>query len=355
MRLPSIRSDQAVWHLVLGGLVPGGPVPRGLVPGGLVLGGLLLGSVACSGQAGEDEPGEAPPFNAGAAGMAGAGASGVGGAGSGLMGMAAPNGVLPEQPGGDTLPVQAGGAPAEGGGGAGGSETGGDEPRVASLERILVFSRTVGFRHDSIAAGVQALSALGAANGFAVEATEDAAELSDDGLAGYDVVVWLNTTADVLDADQQAAFERFIQAGGGWVGVHSASDTEYDWPWYGQLLGGGAYFQNHPVIQVAELNVEDPSHPSTAHLPATFSLEDEWYNFQTNPRASVSVLMTLNESSYQPGEDAMGDDHPIAWYHEFDGGRAWYTALGHRQELYQDPVFTGHLLGGIRWAAGVAP
>lgn len=319
-----------------------------------------LGVLACSGDANEDG---APPspltmFGAGAAGMPSNGAgSGAGGAGSGLTGTPEANGVVPLQPGESTLPgqpAQAGGASAEGGGS--GTDNTGGAPSSAppSLESVLVFTRTTGFRHDSIAAGVQALVALGVANGFAVEQTEEPAVFSDAGLADHDVVVWLNTTADVLDADQQAAFERYIRAGGGWVGVHSASDTEYDWPWYGQLLGGGAYFQIHPAIQTAELNVEEGSHPSTAHLPATFSMEDEWYNFQANPREAVTVLMTLNEASYQPGEGAMVD-HPIAWYHEFDGGRAWYTALGHRQELYQDPRFTQHLLGGIRWVAGVAP
>jgi cytochrome c len=319
-----------------------------------------LGALACSGEANEDGAPDSPlpTFGAGAAGMPsnGAATSGVGGAGSGLTGTPETNGSVPLQPGGSTLPgqpAQAGGA-SSGGGGSAGDSTGGPTGTPPSLENVLVFTRTTGFRHDSIAAGVQALVTLGDANGFAVEQTEDPIAFSDAGLSEYDVVVWLSTTADVLDAEQQAAFERYIRAGGGWVGVHSASDTEYDWPWYGQLLGGDAYFRIHPAIQTAELNVEEGSHPSTAHLPATFSMEDEWYNFQANPRASVSVLMTLNESTYVAGEGAM-TDHPIAWYHEFDGGRAWYTALGHRQELYQDPRFTQHLLGGIRWVAGVAP
>jgi type 1 glutamine amidotransferase len=223
------------------------------------------------------------------------------------------------------------------------------------LENVLVFTRTLGFRHDSIAAGVEAIRALGQAGGFEVQNSEDPTVFSDAGLAPYDVVVWLSTTADVLGPEQELAFQRFIQAGGGWVGVHAAADTEYDWPWYGQLLGGGAYFVSHPVIQSVEVVVEGGEHASTAHLPARFSFEDELYNYRENPRAATTVLMTLDESSYQPGADAMGADHPIAWYHEFDGGRAWYTGFGHRTELYQDPLFTQHLLGGIRWAAGVEP
>jgi type 1 glutamine amidotransferase len=219
---------------------------------------------------------------------------------------------------------------------------------------VLVFTRTAVFRHASIEAGVEAIRQLGNGNGFAVSQTEDAMTFSDEGLAPYDVVVWLSTTGDVLDNAQQAAFERFIRAGGGWVGVHAAADTEYDWAWYGQLLGGAAYFLIHPMIQTAQLNVEQAEHTSTSHLPETFSLQDEWYNFRANPRPSVSVLLTLNEMSYTVGEGAMGD-HPIAWYHAFDGGRAFYTGLGHRTELYQDAMFTQHLLGGIRWAAGVEP
>jgi type 1 glutamine amidotransferase len=217
-----------------------------------------------------------------------------------------------------------------------------------------VFSRTRGFRHDSIGAGVQALRTLGQRNGFAVEATEEASAFTDASLAAHDVVIFLSTTGDVLDAEQQQALERYVQGGGGWAGVHSASDTEYDWAWYGQLLGGNAHFLAHPEIQTAQLDVEIADHASTAHLPARFALQDEWYNFRQNPRASVRVLLTLDESSYSARNGAMGD-HPIAWFHEFDGGRAWYTAIGHRSELYDNPVFTEHLLGGIRWAAGVAP
>jgi cytochrome c len=227
-------------------------------------------------------------------------------------------------------------------------------PRTPRLERVLVYSRTVGFRHDSISAGIEAIRRLGGENQFAVEQTEDPARFSDEGLAGLDVVIFLSTTEDVLGATQEAALERFIRSGGGWVGVHAAADTEYGWAWYGQLLGGGAYFKSHPVIQPVTVVVEAAAHPSTAHLPATFQVQDELYNYRANPRPSVAVLMRLDESTYSPGAGAMGTDHPIAWAHEFDGGRAWYTGLGHQIAMYGDPRFTQHLLGGIRWAAGVA-
>jgi cytochrome c len=215
----------------------------------------------------------------------------------------------------------------------------------------LVFSKTAGFEHDSIPAGIAAIQGLAAEHGFEVDTTEDAAVFTDQNLAQYDVVIWLNTTGDVLNDAQQGAFERYIQAGGGYAGVHSASDTEYDWPWYGELVG--AYFNNHPANQTATVKVEDPAHPSTAGLGPLWERFDEWYNFQTNPRGDVHVLASLDESTYDPGPGAMGAEHPIAWCHDYDGGRAWYTGMGHTIESYSEPGFLQHLLGGIQTAAGV--
>ncbi len=159
------------------------------------------------------------------------------------------------------------------------------------------------------------------------------------------------TPCEVLNADQQAAFERYIHHGGGYAGVHSASDTEYDWPWYGQLVG--AYFDRvhgHSQVVQATVHVTDRTHPSTVMLPALWVRTDEWYNFASNPRDHVHVLMTVDEQTYRGG--VMGDDHPIAWYHEYDGGRAWYTAMGHTSESYREPLFLAHLWGGILYAAG---
>ena len=215
--------------------------------------------------------------------------------------------------------------------------------------RTLVFTRTTGFRHDSIPDATQAIATLGQTNGFAVEATEDPTVFDDATLPGYAAVAFLLTTGDVLDEQQQAAFERYIRSGGGFVGVHSATDTEYDWPWYGGLVG--AYFADHPPgTYRAAVHVEDVSQ---APLPETWLRTDEWYNFRSNPRAEpdMHVLASLDESSYPGG--AMGD-HPIAWFHAYDGGRAWYTAGGHTRESYHEPLFVAHLLGGILYAAGVA-
>jgi glucose/arabinose dehydrogenase len=212
---------------------------------------------------------------------------------------------------------------------------------------VLIFSKTAGFRHDSIPAGIAAIQQLATQNNFTVEATEDAAQFNGTNLARFNAVIWLSTTADVLNATQQTAFENYIRGGGGYVGIHAASDTEYDWPWYGGLVG--AYFSSHPANQTATVRIEDPAHPSTSGLPTAWTRLDEWYNYRTNPRSQVHVLATLDESTYSGG--TMGGDHPIAWCRAYDGGRSWYTGMGHTIESYAEANFRTHLLGGIRYSA----
>ncbi|MBD8063620.1 ThuA domain-containing protein, partial [Oceanitalea stevensii] len=216
----------------------------------------------------------------------------------------------------------------------------------------LVFSKTEGWRHDSIPAGIAAIQQLGEENNFSVDATEDATDFTAENLAQYDVVVWLSTTGDVLNDEQQSAFEAYIQDGGGYAGIHAASDTEYEWPWYGELVG--AYFASHPPgTPNADVAVVDQVHPSTAHLPMTWNRDDEWYNYRDNPRGDVHVLATLDETTYAPGNNAMGTDHPIAWCHNYDGGRSWYTGGGHTIASFSDSAFVEHIHQGIRTAAGV--
>lgn len=212
--------------------------------------------------------------------------------------------------------------------------------------RILVFSRTTAYRHASIPAGITAIEALGAFNGFAVEATEDPAAFNDANLARFDAVAFLSTTGDVLDDSQQAAFERYIRAGHGFVGVHSASDTEYGWPWYHALLG--ATFASHPAIQQATVLVVDTGQLSTRTLPAPWVRNDEWYDFTAQP-AEVTVLARVDEATYTGGK--MGAVHPVSWQHAYEGGRAWYTAMGHTACSFSERPFLDHLLGGIEWAA----
>lgn len=213
---------------------------------------------------------------------------------------------------------------------------------------VLIFSKTAGFRHQSIPVGIAAITSLGEQQGFEVEATEDAAVFTADSLAKYRVVIFLNTTGNILDTRQQAAFEGYIRNGGGFVGIHSATDTEYDWEWYGGLVG--AYFRDHPAIQSATTKIVDSTHLSTGHLPLKWIRNDEWYNFRADPTPDVNVLIGLDESTYSGG--GMGASHPVSWYHEYDGGRAWYTAMGHTIESYEEALFQRHLLGGILWAAG---
>jgi len=215
--------------------------------------------------------------------------------------------------------------------------------------RVLLFSRTVVFRHDSIPDAIAAFHDMQSSGGYVAEDTEDPTQFTADNLARFAVIVFLMTTGDVLDNTQQAAFEAWVNAGGGYLGVHSASDTEYGWPFYGRLVG--AYFLQHPDIQSATVTIQAPTHPAVLGLPSPWNRTDEWYDFRTNPRGTVDVLATVDESSYAGG--TMGADHPIVWAHASPtGGRAFYTGMGHTKESYADTAFRQHLLTALRWVAG---
>lgn len=217
----------------------------------------------------------------------------------------------------------------------------------AKKPAVLVFYKTAGYFHQSIPVGAAAIVNLGKNNHFLVDTTNNADIFTKDRLKKYAAVIFLNTTHDVLNPEQQAAFQEYIRSGKGFVGVHAATDTEYDWPWYNKLVG--AYFTTHPKVQKAKIIVSDKNHPSTSFLPDVWERTDEWYNFKDiNP--DIKVLAWLDEKSYKGGTN--GDKHPIIWYHEFEGGRVFYTELGHTAESYSDPLFLKHLLGGIRYAIG---
>lgn len=222
--------------------------------------------------------------------------------------------------------------------------------QTSNVSRVLVFSKTKGYFHESIPSGVAAIQKLGAENGFQVDSTKDASKFTADNLKKYQAIIFLSTTMDVLNTEQEKAMEGYIRGGGGFVGVHAAADTEYDWPWYNKLVG--AYFKSHPNnpnVREAVINVTDKSHAATENLPDKWKRTDEWYNYKSiNP--DLKVLASLDETSYEGGEN--GDNHPIIWYHEYDGGRAFYTGGGHTKESFQDPVFMQHLLGGIQYAMG---
>jgi len=232
------------------------------------------------------------------------------------------------------------------------SEKSSKTPRL----KVLVFSKTAGYRHKSIADGLKMFSELAQQENWTLTATEDAGLFTSDFLKNFDVVVFLSPTHDVLNAQEQAAFKQFMESGKGFVGIHSASDCEYDWPWYGKLVG--AYFKTHPPVQQATIVIEDTNHPAMVPFKdmKTFTTTDEWYCFTSNPRAHVHVLAHLDESSIKKTNKEnnwqMGD-HPLIWYQEINGMRSFYTALGHVAEDYQNPKFQAHIAGAVNWAGHV--
>ena len=213
--------------------------------------------------------------------------------------------------------------------------------------RLLVFTRTADYRHDSIPVGVDCLRTLGE---FDTEHTEDP-DVFAAPLEAYRAVVFLSTSGEVLTPAGRERLAAYIEQGGGFAGVHAAACTEYGWPYYGQLLG--ARFDRHPELQPGRVLTEDTDHPATRQLPPAWDFTDEWYDFRANPRGTVRVLLRADESSYRGG--GMGNDHPLAWSREQGTGRVFYTALGHTAEAYGDPRFRAHLKGGIAWAAGITP
>jgi type 1 glutamine amidotransferase len=224
-------------------------------------------------------------------------------------------------------------------------------PAVAAtsdLPRVLVFTRTMKYRHRSIPAGVQAVVELGQGRWIS-EHTEDPSWFTQERLGTYAAVIFLSTTGDVLEPAQQEAFRAYVESGGGFVGVHAASDTEYAWPWYGTLVG--AWFRDHTSVIAADVHREDSTDMSTRMLPEVWRRTDEWYAFQSNPRPDVRVLAHMDDA--QMGDSSMGGDHPIAWKREIMKGRSWYTGMGHTIESFKEPLMLEHLRGGIEWAAGI--
>jgi type 1 glutamine amidotransferase len=224
--------------------------------------------------------------------------------------------------------------------------------------KALLFTKTAGWHHDSINAGVTAIQALGKLHDFDVFWTADANRVfNDKELGKYKVVIFLLTTEDVLNDEQQGAFERFIKGGGGFVGIHSGgTDTEYNWPWFNKLVGYN--FHIHPAVQTATVKVEDYNFPGMDRFAKRFLATEEWYEFGAPKADDLRFLLSVDEKTYKPAANwgakqgkGMGEFHPIAWYHSYDGGRAFYTALGHLPATYGDAAFMHHVYGGIYWAA----
>ncbi len=221
---------------------------------------------------------------------------------------------------------------------------------------VLLFTKTAGFHHPSINEGVDAMRKLAEKHQFSLDWQESSDVFNDRRLQGYAVIIFLNTTEDVLNDEQQGAMERFVRSGKGFVGIHSAADTEYDWPWYTKMVGH--MFKIHPAIQTAKLRVVDSNFPGMETMPASRVWTDEWYEYSPATIDDLNYLITVDEDTFDPyakWDDnegkGMGDFHPISWYHEYDGGRAFYTGMGHVPGTFKDPVFLDHLYGAIWWAA----
>jgi hypothetical protein len=224
--------------------------------------------------------------------------------------------------------------------------------------KALLVTTTRGWHHESLHAGVLAIQQLGVKNYFDVVLFENPEGFTDKYVEQFKVIIFLNTTGDIFDTAQQKVMERFIQSGKGFVGIHSASDTEYDWEWYTKLVG--RMFQIHPVIQTAKINIVDSLFPGVEGFTGNRLWTDEWYEFGPETTSGIKNILTIDESTYNPKVEwahrnkkgvGMGKLHPVAWYHNYDGGRSFYTALGHLPVVYSDPVFLHHLYAGIYWAA----
>jgi type 1 glutamine amidotransferase len=227
----------------------------------------------------------------------------------------------------------------------------------AAQFKALLITNTAGWHHDSIEAAVPALQGLAKLHDFdLVWPNMTSAVLTDKGLADYQVIIFALTTGDILNDDQQAAVERFVKSGKGFVTLHTGTDTEYDWPWYTKMEG--TTFLIHPAVQTATVVVQEPNFPGMDRFAPRSLRTEEWYQFKTPLPADCHLLLTVDESTYNPHADwgtkkgdGMGAVHPVSWYHEYDGGRSFSTILGHLPATWSDPVFLHHVYGGIYWAA----
>lgn len=222
----------------------------------------------------------------------------------------------------------------------------------------LLITKTAGWHHESINEGVAAIRLLGVRNHFEVQWHQDGIPVTDNYLQNFQVIILLNTTGDIFNAEEQKAIEKFIQAGKGFVGIHSASDTEYDWPWYTKMVG--RMFRIHPPIQTAKLRLTSTHFPGLEGFKDGQYWTDEWYEFDEEKTTGLNYILAVDETSYNPQVEwghnkkkgkGMGSFHPVAWYHDYDGGRSFYTALGHMPAVYSEPAFLQHIYAGIYYAA----
>jgi hypothetical protein len=228
-----------------------------------------------------------------------------------------------------------------------------DKPEFDEPANILVFSKTKGYRHESISSGLKMLYDQSKKQNWVITATENSELFTDEFLVTFDVVVFLNPTGDAISDKGQESFEKFMDTGKGYVGIHAAADCEYDWPYFAKLNGG--HFKTHPPSQKARVVFENFDHPAMAPFKGmkSYTSYDEWYTFKENPRPNVNVLATLDENSIKKFDNdnfRMGD-HPLIWWQEYDGIRSFYTGYGHTHEAFQDKLIIEHIKNAINWAA----
>ena len=218
---------------------------------------------------------------------------------------------------------------------------------AAKKPKALIFTETKGYFHENIPFAVETTKKMLEAKGFAVETTRESdGFFTPKKLKEYKTLIFINTTGAIFSDEEKEAFIGYIKKGGGFVGVHGATDTEMNWEFYYKLVGGT--FRSHPHQQKAKINVTDKAHPATAMLPDVWENFDEWYDFN-NFNENVNVLAWLDETSYEGG--GMGEKHPIIWCHEYEGGRAFYTGIGHTEDCFRSPVFLDHLYHAVKWTA----
>jgi type 1 glutamine amidotransferase len=226
--------------------------------------------------------------------------------------------------------------------------------------KVLLVTEADGWYHESIESGVTAINELAATHNFEVNRQQNAEKITDNKLKNYDAVIFLSTTGNVFDESEKTALQKFIHSGKGFVGIHAASDTEYNWEWYTKLVG--RMFHIHPREQTAKLKILNHDFPGLEGFPNSLLWTDEWYEFGPEKVSGLKYLIAVDEKTYDPAVvwkrnptdivgKGMGDFHPISWYHEFDGGRSFYTALGHINNVYKNHWFLEHLYGGIYYAA----
>ncbi len=218
---------------------------------------------------------------------------------------------------------------------------------------ILLFSKTNGYRHSSISSGIKMLYDQSKKQHWIITATEDSTLIGDNFLSQFDVAVFINPTGNAIGEEEQTAFEKFMKSGKGFVGIHAAADCEYDWPFYGKLIGG--YFLTHPPAQKATIVFENTDHPAMKPFKGmkTYTTVDEWYSYKENPRPNVHVLAHLDENTIKKSKNdewKMGD-HPIIWWNDDNGMRSFYTVFGHTHEAFQDEKVIEHITNAINWAA----